>query len=126
MLTSFCSIVESESCAMGPIRKTHEIDADADGDDQRVDHAVPVAAGTAPPDEQQDAGDQARIHRQVEDVADRRERQLRAEEPLVVVGDDVAGDEERLPSANRYHGGFASWFHIRTATTRSRSATRWR
>ena len=80
--------------------RTHEErprdDAETDRDDQRVDEAFPVATRAAPPDEQQDAGDEAGVHREVEDVTDRRERQRGAEELLVVVGDDVAGDEERL------------------------------
>ncbi len=71
-------------------------DTETDRDDQGVDEAFPVATRTAAPDEQQDAGDEAGVHREVEDVTDRRERQRGAEELLVVVGDDVAGDEERL------------------------------
>ena len=73
--------------------------ADADADDQRVDGAVAVAARAAMTDQQQDAEEQTRVDRQVEDVADRRVRQLRAEEPIVVVRDDVAGHEERLGPA---------------------------
>jgi hypothetical protein len=77
---------------------------DADRDDQRVDHAVPVTARVAQPDQPQDARDETWIDREVEDVADRRERQDRAEESLVVVRDDVAGHEEGLAQCEQVPG----------------------
>jgi hypothetical protein len=42
------------------------------------------------------AGDERRIHRQVERIGNRRERQLGAEQARVVVGERVAGHEQRL------------------------------
>ncbi len=65
-------------------------DADADGDDERVDHALAVPAGVPAPDEHEDPGDQARVDGQVQDVADRGERELGPEQLVVVVGDHVA------------------------------------
>src|SRR5262249_1697103 len=69
---------------------------DDDRDDQRVDQAVTVATGVAAMDEYQDPRDQTGVDAEVEDVPDRRERDVGVEELRVVVGDDVARDEERL------------------------------
>ena len=122
MLTSFWISVD-----VGVVRdRAHQEDprddADADRDDQRVDEAFPVAARAAPADEQQDAGDQAGIDRQVRDVADRGERQLAAEELVVVVGDDVAGDEERLTEREQVPRRLAPPASTSGPRTRSRSA----
>ena len=70
--------------------------ADPDRHDERVDDAVPVPARVAPADQQEQAPYEARVDQQVGDVADRRIREVGAEEVVVVVGDDVPDDEERL------------------------------
>jgi hypothetical protein len=65
--------------------------------DQRVDQARPVAVLAAFADEQHHAGDEERVEGQVEGVGERRERERRAEQPFVVVGEHVTGDEQPLP-----------------------------
>ena len=77
---------------------------DADRDDERVDKACAVASRAALANKQEDAGDQERVHAQVQQVPDRRERRRRSEEPVVVVRDDVAGDEERLADRHEVPG----------------------
>ena len=67
----------------------------ADRDDRRVDQARPVPSRVAAPDQQQQPRDGDRIDREIDGIGDRRERQRSAEERLVVVGEHVAGDEQR-------------------------------
>ncbi|MDP9298917.1 MAG: hypothetical protein M3O98_09670, partial [Actinomycetota bacterium] len=78
--------------------------ADADRDDERVDQARPVAPRVLPADDQEQSQHEAGIDRQVEDVADRRVRQLGVEEAIVVVGDDVADDEQQLAQGEQVPG----------------------
>ena len=78
--------------------------ADADRDDQRVDQPRPVAARVLPADDQEQAEHEAGVDRQVEDVADRRVGQRGVEEALVVVGDDVADDEQLLSKGEQVPG----------------------
>ena len=68
---------------------------EADREDQAVDQAAAVAAAVASPYEQQQPGHHHRVHRDVERVAWRRERHLRAEQVRIAVGVEVAEPEQR-------------------------------
>ena len=74
---------------------SHEVDPgdepDADRDDEGVDQASPVATGRTAADQEQDSADEAWVDAQVQGVGDGGERKRAAEEPLVVVCDDVPG-----------------------------------
>ena len=70
--------------------------ADAERQDQRVDQAGAVGDRVSAPDEQHEAGHQRRVHRQVERVAGRRERHIRA------VRVDVAQEEQELPDQEEH------------------------
>ena len=73
-------------------------------DDQRVDQAAAVAVLVAFADQQQHAGDEEGVEGEVERVGDRGKRQAPAEEAFVVVGEDVAGDEQGLPDREQIPG----------------------
>ena len=79
--------------------------ADADRHDERVDDAVPVPARVALADQQEQAAHQARVDQEVGHVADRRVREIGAEEVVVVVRDDVPDDEERLTEGEQVPRG---------------------
>ena len=67
----------------------------AERDDQRVDDARAVRLRVAAADEHEQARHERRVDRDVEAVAQGRERHLLAQEPRVAVGVDVAEEEER-------------------------------
>ena len=71
-------------------------EADAQRQDQRVDQARAIRDRVTPPDEQHKTGHQRRVHGQVERVAGRRERHVRA------VGVDVAEEEQELPDEEEH------------------------
>ena len=103
--TSFCRTVEAESCATGDIRKTHGIVPTPIAtiiESMRLSRSRPGLrrriSSTRPPT-------QARVDEQVRDVADRGVREIGAEEVVVVVGDDVPDDEERLTEREQVPGG---------------------
>ena len=70
---------------------------DANGEDQRVDHAGAVALRVAPSHEHEQPRHESRVDGQIDGVAERRELHLDAEELRVAVGVEVAGEEEELP-----------------------------
>ena len=65
--------------------------------DQRVDDARAIALRVAPADEHQQARHQRRVDGHVGAVAQRRERDVGAEQPRVAVGVEVAEPEQRHP-----------------------------
>ena len=67
------------------------------GHDHRVDGGRTVAALVAPAHEHDQSGHQHRVDRQVDRVAGRRERNVRAEQLGVAVGVKVAQPEQREP-----------------------------
>ena len=70
---------------------------ESQGHDQRVDDARAIALRVAPADEHQQAGHQRRVDGDVGAVAQRRERDVGAEEPRVAVGVEVAEPEQQHP-----------------------------
>ena len=87
---------------------SHEVDPgdepDPDRDDEGVDQASPVATGRTAADQEQDSADEAWVDAQVQGVGDGGERKRAAEEPLVVVCDDVPGHEEQLADRDQVPG----------------------
>ena len=77
---------------------------DADGDDQRVDHACAVALRVSPADEDEQARHERRIDGQVDGVPDGRELHLDAHELGVAVGVEVAGEEEKVADDEEHPG----------------------
>ena len=77
---------------------------DPGADDERVDEARPVGPAPMASDQKQEAGDERGEDAEVDDVGDRRERQRPAEEPLVVVREHVAADEQRLSGREEIPG----------------------
>ena len=71
-------------------------EADAERQDERVDQAGAVGDRVSAPDEQHEARHQRRVHGQVERVAGRRERHVRA------VRVDVAQEEQELPDEEEH------------------------
>ena len=67
---------------------------EADGEDQAVDEVVAVRAGAAAPEEQQQPRHHHGVHRHVERVPGRGERDLRAEQMRIAVGVEVAEPEQ--------------------------------
>ena len=77
----------------------------ADRQHEAVQQPAAVGAAAAAPHEQQQAGHQHRVHRDVAGVAERRERHRPAGEALVVVRVEVAEPEQRRAGGEQQPGG---------------------
>ena len=83
--------------------------AEADRQDQRVDHAGRVALRVTAPDEEEQPRHQRRVHGEVEPVADRREADVGAGQDPVAVRVEVAREEQELAQDEEQPGGAGLW-----------------
>src|SRR5436190_3242098 len=85
----------------GATRKTHEGSANPT---VRINESIAaaVAARISPADEQEQSGDERRVDRQIDRVAERGEADVGAEELRVAVRVEVAGEVEELPEDEQH------------------------
>ena len=71
--------------------------ADSDRQDQRIDQRRSVTPRTSPPDEDEQACHQYRVHEEIERIADRRELDVDPKQLRIAVRVEIAAEEEELP-----------------------------
>ena len=80
-------------------------EADSDRENERVDHACAVALWVTPLYQQEQAGDERRVDRQIDGVPQRWELDLCSGEPRIAVCVEVAGEEQELAEDEQQPGG---------------------